>query len=195
MNADITVVVPTIPPRANLLARALASVEIQTLQPKAVIVETDTDRLGAALTRQRGLEKVETEWVAFLDDDDEFMAHHLRSLSLWAVFQRADYVFSWYHVCGGTDPRPEEFGLPWDRECPRQTTVTTLVRTEIALAVGGFSSDGEDNLHSPDRHYAGEDWLFTERVNASGATISHLPRKTWYWHHHGANTSGLPGKW
>jgi hypothetical protein len=102
-------------------------------------------------------------------------------------------VFSWYEVVGGTDPRPGEFGLPWDRAHPRQTTITTLVRTAVALEAG-FLADDEGDLASPDRHYAGEDWRFTSRVNDLGV-ISHLPQKTWYWHHHARNTSGLPKNW
>jgi glycosyltransferase involved in cell wall biosynthesis len=76
----ITVVIPSIPSRAKMLDRALASVKAQTLRPERVVVEFDDDRLGAAATRQRGLEKVTTPWVAFLDDDDEFLPGHLYAL-------------------------------------------------------------------------------------------------------------------
>lgn len=192
---DITVVIPSIPPRVSLLERALASVKAQTLPAVEVVVEFDDARRGAAATRQRGLERVETPWVAFLDDDDEFMPHHLSSLRTAAELEGADFVFSWYEVVGGTDPRPREFGVPWDRSKPRQTTITTLVRTDLALAVGGFTDDEEDAvLTSPDRHYAGEDWRFTRRINEAG-TIYHLPQVTWRWYHHGSNTSGLPHRW
>jgi glycosyltransferase involved in cell wall biosynthesis len=189
----ITVVVPSIPPRDALLRRALDSVEAQDMPPDFVVVEYDTHREGAAATRQRGLERVTTEWTAFLDDDDEFMPQHLESLYAHALETGADMVFSWYEVVGGTDPRPGEFGLPWDRAHPRQTTITTLVRTAVALEAG-FLADDEGDLASPDRHYAGEDWRFTSRVNDLGV-ISHLPQKTWYWHHHARNTSGLPKNW
>jgi glycosyltransferase involved in cell wall biosynthesis len=195
MRLGITVVTPTIPPRARLLNRAMDSLRLQTLRPRDVIIQGDADHSGAAATRQRGLEAVDTEWVAFLDDDDEFMPGHLEAL--WAAHRstEADMIYSWYEVIGGTDPRPEEFGLPWDKANPRQTTIVSLVRTELALDVGGFVDLEEDaDLDSPDRHYAGEDWRFTRRINASGM-IYHLPVKTWYWHHHGANTSGLGSRW
>jgi len=192
---SITVVIPSIAPRAKLLERALASVETQILKPHEVIVEFDGDRQGAAATRQRGLARVTTPWVAFLDDDDEFLPEHLMRLYGAQQNTGADMVYSWYEVVGGTDPRPEEARLPWDPGHPRQTTVTTLVRTDLALAVGGFVDEEEDAvLTSPDRHYAGEDWRFTRRINEAG-TIYHLPRVTWRWHHHGRNTSGLPGRW
>jgi len=188
----ITVVIPSIPTRTHLLERALASVEAQTWQFQDVIVEFDYDRLGAAVTRQRGLEKVETPWVAFLDDDDEFKPQHLEMLSVAARAADADFVYSWYDVVGGTDPRPEVFGKVWDPNHPVQTTITTLVRTDLARDVGGFVDEDDGNLLSPDRHYAGEDWRFTKRVNDAGAKIHHLPQRTWRWHHHGHNTSGLP---
>jgi len=192
-GSGITVVIPSLPSRAPMLDRALASVKAQTLLPDEVIVEFDDEGLGAAAIRQRGLERVETEWVAFLDDDDEMRPHHLEYLMSYAVAQDADYVFSWYEVVGGVDPRPSEFGQPWDAENPRQTTITTLVRTALARSVGGFVDAAEDaDLTSPDRHYAGEDWRFTKRVNDAGAKIVHVPAKTWIWHHHGRNTSGLP---
>lgn len=188
---DITVCIPSIPPRASLLTRALASVAEQTLPARAVSIAYDTTRDGAAITRQRALEAVTTDWVAFLDDDDTFLPHHLATLSQAVLEHNADYAFSWYTVVGGTDPRPEEFGLPWDPAHPRQTTITTLVRTSLAQSTG-FLPDGPDDLSSPDRHYAGEDWRFTSRCVAAGARIIHVSERTWNWYHHGSNTSGLP---
>lgn len=194
MRRGITVVIPTIAPRSTMLARAVASVHRQTLQPVDVIVAPDDSRAGAAATRQKGLEAVETSWVAFLDDDDEMLPGHLEVLARAAVHEHADFVFSWYNVVGGTDPRSEEFGLPWNPSQPRQTTITTLCRTDLALGVGGFVDAEEDAaLTSPDRHFAGEDWRFTRRMNEVGK-IYHLPVISWLWHHHGSNTSGLP-KW
>lgn len=190
MRKGITVVIPTIPPRAKMLARAVTSVERQTLRPYDVIVQGDADHDGAAVTRQRGLEAVETEWVAFLDDDDEMLPGHLEALAMSARWQCVDMVFSWYSVVGGTDPRPHELGLPWDPSQPRQTTITTLCRTETAQACG-FLAEGDEDLTSPDRHFAGEDWRFTQRMNEVG-TIHHLPVISWLWHHHRHNTSGLP---
>jgi glycosyltransferase involved in cell wall biosynthesis len=176
-----------------MLERALRSVDIQTYSQLGAIVETDTQHLGAAMTRQRGLEQVHTKWVAFLDDDDEFEPYHIESLLEHAWKTDADFVFSWYRVIGGTDPRADEFGKPWDEYNPRQTTITTLVRTELALAVGGFV-DPDDDLLSPGRQCAGEDFRFTKRINKAGKIV-HLPEKTWRWYHHSSNTSGLPTRW
>jgi len=79
--AAITVIVPTIPTRGELLNRALETVAAQTLQPAGVIVEMDQKREGAATVRNRALDRVSTEFVAFLDDDDELLPNHLKLLA------------------------------------------------------------------------------------------------------------------
>lgn len=174
----------------------MASAKAQTLKPQSIIVSRDLGRHGAAATRQAGLDRVTTDWVAFLDDDDEFLPQHLAALAQAQLDTGADYVYSWYTVVGGNDPRPEEFGKPWDPENPRQTTITTLVRTELAQRTGFLHHrDTTEALTSPDRHYAGEDWLFTSRCAEAGAQFYHHPEKTWKWYHHGRNTSGLPKNW
>lgn len=196
MSALVTVVIPSIPTRAGngLLDRALASVKAQTSRPAEVIVEFDDDRLGAAVTRDRGLRRVKTPYVAFLDDDDEFKDHHVASLLLYAQAHDADYVYPWYDVVGGTDPMSQFEGLPWDDAQPHQTTITTLVRTELAQAVG-FGGEPEPDPNGGGVLVGGEDYRFTLDCMEKGAKIVHLSRRTWRWHHHGANTSGLPDRW
>jgi glycosyltransferase involved in cell wall biosynthesis len=80
MINDITVCIATIPPRGKLLRRALASVATQTLQPAAIVVEYDHEHIGAAATKNRAAAKATTPWLAFLDDDDQFLPHHLETL-------------------------------------------------------------------------------------------------------------------
>lgn len=196
---DITVAIPTIPPRRKLLQRALDSVAVQTLPAVAISVAVDTRKQGAAATRQRALEAVRTGWVAFLDDDDEFMPNHLEALAQHAIETDADYVFSWYKVVARDrvyehDPvfPTTHFTDAWDPAHPRQTTITTLVKTEVALSAG-FQDPPPLHL-TIDGQPWGEDWDFTLRCNKLG-TISHLVEKTWYWHHDSGNTSGRPDRW
>lgn len=196
---DITVVVPSIPPRSSMLTRALSSITAQTLQPAAVVVEIDHDRQGAAVTRTRGLNKVTTDWVAFLDDDDEFSRIHLAALRTAAEESGADYVYSYYLV---KDPagreRPDidplnNLGQPFNPDDPVQTTIVTLVRTKLAQEVGFHNPPHDERLIHGQK--VGEDFRFTEGCIARGARIVHLPRRTWFWHHHGRNTSGMPNQW
>lgn len=193
MGDTVSVVIPAHPARERngMLTRALASVEAQTLQPDDVIVQVDTHREGAARTRQRGLERASTDWVTFLDSDDEMLPHHLEALLACAQQTGADLVYPWYEVVGGGDPMPCHFGKPWDPARPRLTTVVTLCRTELAQQVGFVHThDGTRLLGQP----AGEDWFFIVGCNKAGAHIVHLPQRTWRWHHHGRNSSGQPTK-
>lgn len=199
MASLITVVTPTIPPREFMLREAIASVAAQTM-PCDLIIQLDAEHQGAPMTRDRGLRAVVTPWVAFLDDDDLLMPHHLERLIVHALATDADYVFSWFETLpNGLDPFPSSshYEAPWDPENPRQTTITTLVRTELAQEVG-FLGDRTD---TGDGMTAGEDWAFTLGCNRLGK-ISHLVEKTWYWRHWGVgqpdrpgNTSGLGSRW
>lgn len=185
---QITVVIPVHPRRKTngMLNRALNSIKKQTLLPKEIIVSEDEYKEGAAVTRQRGLDHVTTKWVAFLDSDDEFLPQHLEKLMKCAKANNADVVYSWYKIKGGRDPLPKHFGLPWDPEHPRLTTIVMLIKTEIAKKVG-FEA-------KPGGAVSGEDWIFIQNVNSLGVKIVHLPERTWIWNHHGKNTSGLSTK-
>src|SRR5262245_21069253 len=99
---DVTVAIPSIPVRSQLLRRAVDSVLTQTYTSLAGLsIAIDDHREGAGITRQRALDGVNTEWTAFLDDDDEFMPNHLSALMNHAQETEADYAFSWFEVIGG----------------------------------------------------------------------------------------------
>lgn len=189
---DITVLTPTIPGRGKLLARAVASVHRQHEQPMEHLIGLDHAGVGAVTMRNDLLAKVVTPWVAFLDDDDEFLPEHLRVLRANAARFHADYVFSDFRV-----PEQPHFDLAsfcwgdWDGMHPLQTTITVLVRTELAQQVG-FTEPPPGATIGPDR--AGEDLGFTIGCAEAGARIHHVRRVTWLWHHHGGNLSGRSWK-
>jgi glycosyl transferase family 2 len=201
-QADVTVVVPHIPPRRAELFRALDSVCAQTTLPRAVSVAVDRDHDGSAATRNRALYAAFTQWVAFLDDDDAFETNHLAELVACAETTGADVVYSGCTVVGpGGEilPAREEwgrFGQPFDPDLLRQRSylpVTSLVRTELAHAVGGFR-------FTPGNPY--DDHAFYLALLDVGARFVHLPVKTWVWHQPGpgtpgrpGNTSGMPSRW
>ncbi|WP_405815588.1 glycosyltransferase [Streptomyces sp. NBC_01390] len=138
MRPGVSVVIPTHPPRASKLRRALASVCAQTVQPIAVVVENDVDRTGSAATRNRGLAHVTTEWVAFLDSDDQLLPHHLERLTMEALKTGADVVYPLPRVIGPDGqivPRHHDWGggPEFDPEYLRTNShipVNSLVRTE-----------------------------------------------------------------
>lgn len=203
MNSDgITVAIPTIPPRTGnggLLKHAVWSVKQQSLRPTGGIsCALDVLKEGAAVTRQRALDAVRTPWVAFLDDDDIWYPDHLKILSELARVTGASYVYSWFD---GNDPFPMHRGRQMNVEDPHHTTMTVMVRTELAKAAG-FRNHPEENDVWP-----GEDWNFTlrciellkqrhngdiARVNAEFAGTGEI---TWHYRAHRGNTSGLPTRW
>lgn len=196
----ITVVIPTIPPRARLLARAVQSAASQSLPAAALSVAVDSQHAGAAHTRQRALDAVRTGWTAFLDDDDEFMSQHLERLYAHAKETNADYVYSWFTVISRTgdvltyDPvfPAGHFIDPFDPADPIQTTITVLVKTDLAQTVGFWKPDDDREI---DGQRWGEDYTFTLDCLRLGAKISHLVERTWYWHHDSNNTSGRGDRW
>jgi hypothetical protein len=168
--------------------------------PAGHFIAMDVEHKGAAWTRQRALEANPYEWTAFLDSDDWFDVHHLKRLTEVARATDADYVYSWYWLAYGevgmervtdVDPvfPPGHFLDPWDKFRPRHTTITVMVKTELAREVG-FVTVPDDGEYA---HRQGEDYAFTLGCNELGKIV-HVPERTWFWHHHGQNTSGVPGR-
>jgi glycosyltransferase involved in cell wall biosynthesis len=187
---SITVLIPTIAPRAALLERALASVYAQTLPPYDVLVECDTERTGAAATRNRMLERVETDWVALLDDDDELYPDHLKRLARYARLSNVDVVYPGYDCVGGDDP-VNCFGIPFDPDLLRARNfipVTALARTELVREAGGFQPHPDVNGDPC------EDWGLWLAMLDLGAKFGHLPVRTWRWHL-GDTTKGRADRW
>jgi hypothetical protein len=196
----ITAVIPTHPARTanGMLNRALLSIHEQLLPATDFVVELDRAGAGAAATRQAGLERVRSPWTAFLDSDDWWYPEHLAVLAQAAHETVADYVFSYYSVFDAWEAmRPDVdplglFGVPFDPERPHQTTITILVRTELARAVG-FQPQPIGKLIPGTKLRHGEDYEFTLGCVRLGAKIVHVPRRTWAWRHHGLNTGGVAG--
>lgn len=171
-------------------------------------VVADEEHAGAAKTRHKGLMAVQTTHAALLDDDDQMLPDHLVKLYRAAIAHKADYVWSRFRIQypdGSTLPGPAFLGekafSPWNDDDPCQTTITTLVNTEMAIACGGFAQFDDDGQEI-DGQRRGEDHEFTLRMRAAGAVMHHVPEVTWLWHHWGegkpgqpGNTSGLPSRW
>lgn len=197
MKRDVTVCIPTIPPREHLLVRALRSVTAQSHPVSALAIALDSNHDGAAVTRQRALDMATTEWVAFLDDDDEFLGYHLEALLRHAEATNADYVYSWFwiavgeHRFDGVFP-PHHFTDPFNPQDPIQTTITVLVKRELAQEAGFYRPLG--GVHVKGQTW-GEDYQFTLECLRLGANIQHLVERTWLWHHDSSNTSGRGDRW
>lgn len=186
----ITVCVASHPARFKngLLARALTSIAAQTEQPEEILVMNDLYRRGAGHVRRDLLNRVQTEWTAWLDSDDEWFPGHLEKLMTVAEETDSVWVFSWFDSF--LDPLGH-FGLPFNPCTPHHTTMNVLERTDIAQEVGFPDSS---------RHggYSNEDWAhitgFARLCCERGLKMTHLAERTWTYHMGHGNSSGLPGQ-
>lgn len=211
---SVVVCVPTIPARADRLRRAVASVGRQTTSPDvqlSVNVTLDNDGDGAARTRNRAWHDAEpSDWIAFLDDDDELRPNHVELCLRQAEATGADLVYPWFNIhddagqdITARDPlsvphagaRRSPYGVAFNDELRTELLtrnnfipVTVLVRRELLADVGGFPVPGTPEWGES----CCEDWGLWRRLLDAGARFEHLPRRTWIWTWHGRNTSGKP---
>lgn len=203
----VAIVIPTIPGREALFERAMASVRAQRRFPDQVVAEYDAERTGAAEARNRALERVATDVVAWLDDDDELLPHHiLACMRVLEADPAVDLVYPSPKMIGGPDPTAVTFQgqirAPWgirfgkeqEAHLRRQGSfipMTHLVRTEAVRAAGGF----RDGYRLQDGRYRGEDEDYLIRLLDGGAKFEHINRVTWKWYSHpGTSTAGRPDR-
>lgn len=194
VGSTVTVLIPAIPSRTRMLNRALVTVLNQQRQADRILVSMDHDRLGAAGNRNQALKGVTTQWVAFLDDDDELMPHHL--LVLLQNSEDADVIYTGCQVMGpdGQEIPPREewgrFGKPFDGFLLRTKSylpVTSLVRMEF---LAGMETPFKAPLGS---NY--DDWGMYLQLLDKDARFRHVPQRTWIWNHWGGNSSGRADRW
>jgi hypothetical protein len=88
----IAAIVVSLPERLNLLCEALQSVRAQTVQPDDVVVGIDPYRYGEVGNMNRLIDATDCDWLAFLHDDDLWLANHLEVAS--KHFATADVIVS-----------------------------------------------------------------------------------------------------
>lgn len=194
MTPSITVCIPTLPDRYSLLQRAVASILQQRHAGCSVDLAIEADIppfRGAAATRHAALLRADTEWVSFLDDDDEWLPHHLVTVvaTIADYGEHLDFLHTRPVICRDGVDMPELTPLS-----PGQISTTVTVRRELALEVGGFTGIPALASERQPGIGAGEDGIFAARCQQAGALMLDLEEVTWRWHHHRypGNTSGNP---
>lgn len=191
MKPGVTVIIPTIPPRAAMLERAVASVMAQTVMP-ALVIETDEHRTGSAATRNRALARTETEFILCLDDDDQLLPWSVQVLTEAQEETGADVVSggAWIPQSPGHREPVQPPAPGWID--PAAVTarswlhITALVRTEMARqAQFSFARDPATGMLL-------DDFGLYRSLAGLGARFWRVPEAVLIWHHHGANTSGQP---
>ena len=199
----VAVCIPTIDGRERMLARAVASVNAQRRRPDQLLIERDTERTGAAATRNRLLARVETDVIAWLDDDDLLEPNHLiANMRVLRARPEVTLVYPRPRMVGGHDPTAVTYQgrfptVPWGlRWCPEfekhlrvlgsLTPSTHMVRPAAVRAGGGYP-EGRPLLSG---RYQGEDEAYLIALLDHGAVFEHLDAKTWKWVVHDRQTAG-----
>jgi hypothetical protein len=170
----------------------------QTVQPEAHIIHVDHGRRGGPAILDEAIASAKSEWVAILDDDDEFLPHHLETL--WALIEQgADLAFSHFRFGNlQTAGHLEHFrGVPFENEKPRQITKVFLVAKSWWERVGGFSGGFDSLSYELDEqgHRIGEDFVFVKKLAALNARILGTGEVTWIYHTDHENTLGMASRW
>lgn len=142
-QVDVTVVIATMSGRENVLPNAIRSVQEGILLPKAIkvvdrlpagFVHPGVGQLDAGWKRNTGVATAETEWLAFLDDDNVWLPNYL--FTLWPMMEsgRYDVVYGWDKGIHVDDP--SGYGMGWD-ECYLREDVEGLPLKELLWKLGG----------------------------------------------------------
>lgn len=188
----VTIITPVAEPHVVLLSQAVSSVEAQTVGGWQVLIVNDTGRkldpmrptvsriqivstkggTGSAHSRNVGVDKATTPFVAFLDADD-LLVHTALEVMVRGFASPPDISYTY----------GDHFELTASKEVKYFTTssydrveilkhslhaVTTLIPKSVVLAAGGF-----------DEQYKGwEDWEFYLRLALKGYCGLKVPSPT-----------------
>lgn len=89
----VSVIVPHLPERKEMLEECLASIKAQTYPHIEIIVEEDNGDGKPSVVKNRAIKKAKGEWHYFLDDDDKFWSQH-SLLNLMEHQNDGDLIFS-----------------------------------------------------------------------------------------------------
>ena len=155
ITPSITIVIPTV-------GRTTLKKAKDSCGTLPVEVERDNLGTGAGPTRNRAIKRVKTDWVAFLDDDDQLT--HLESLQ-GGISEDADCVIFRAQYPDGT-LLPKVPVVEWGN-VPISFAVKTSVAKEFPFVKG--SNEFRQN----------EDYLFVKTLEENGKKIVFSPHVTY----------------
>jgi len=167
------------------IAEALDSCLAQTYSPIEIIVVNDSSKdntekialeyatkdnrikvfthpnMGAALTRNRGIELAKGEWIAILDGDDVLFPHTIEEqFKYQQIHPKAVVVSDWGYYIGENSKIIGKYAYPYDltnyEQCQKYLKekrminilhAGTIYRRDVILGFGGYSAEQicEDN--------------------------------------------------
>ena len=198
----VSVVVPTYNP-GDLLTRSLGSVLAQSMTDLEVVVVDDgsrepqewvadldprvtyvrQDNRGVSVARNVGVAAARSDWVAFLDQDDEWLPDKLAmQLDLVAARPRAAFCctgFDWVRSDGSVHGDPEQLTYRGLLSTQSALLSSVLIAREDYEAVGG---------HDP-LLVQMQDWDLFLRLTMDGRDPVMVPERLVRYHLHGENAS------
>jgi hypothetical protein len=176
-------------PHAQLAQReaffhaAKLSVAVQSRPPDQFIIENDPGLTGCAATQNRALDRVTSDWIALLGDDDLFLPDHLAVLEA-QITDDLDVIWPDFQPLGAEHTFCREFNSDALMQANYIPGGGSLTRTAAVRAVGGWCKPGDTDYH------AHEDWVLWKRLYVSGYRFKHIHAVTWCYRFHSLQTAG-----
>jgi len=215
-SPSVSVVIPSYN-REVLILPTLDSIRNQTLKPREVLViddrSTDTTvkvvqeyaachpdfplrclvqekNQGVSAARNRGIREAGGEWIAFLDSDDMWEPHHLKTLDVARAASGAEVVFACARGYSDSDPSVSERTWGWRFQSTDEVLrylvkgchilpSALMIRRELLLKAGLFDEEPAIQ-HAEDLDL----WL---RLGAEGVKFQHVREITCNYRQHAAS--------
>lgn len=159
-----------------MLAECVQSVAAQTLRPQAHLIGVDHARHGSSVIRNELAGAAwDSDYLAFLDDDDLLYPQHLELLADKAEETEADLVYSYCDVQGRDGWTPNR---PFDAD---QLRVGNYIPVTVLVRAAAFRNAGEFPLEA---EHGWEDWELWKRMLDQGCRFACVETATWLYRLH-----------
>lgn len=166
----VSVLTPTIPERADMLAECCASVSAQTYNMFEHLIGVDEDHDGCATSMNKLAAEAGGAWLLPLADDDLLLPGCIQTLLDNAA--GGDIIYAPPLVTGNEDRW-------WFFQAPPAIPSCALIRTDTWREIGGYD---ETLLHEEDRDM----WV---KALAAGKRFVRVDEPCWVYRQHAGNKS------
>jgi glycosyltransferase involved in cell wall biosynthesis len=219
---SVTVVIPTVC-RPLLLRRAIRSAANQTLPPAEIVVVVDGadgetlavlrnsplrsvrtisvgEKVGTAEARNIAIRSTHSDWIAFLDDDDEWFPEKLARQCQAALGSSLKYPIVFSRVCvrtpSGDFTMPRRGPRPGEAVCDYLFRRRTILPGEVLLQSSNLFAPRDlliqVSMRLGQRKWEDVDWLLRAQQIA-GAGLEFIPEVLSIWHSEDARRPTMSG--